>query len=63
MSPDISYFETPFVYWPMAESSLGIIGACLPQMCPFANTVYRGFMRHYQSMCPPIGKTLASDIV
>lgn len=32
--PDISYFTTPTVYWPMVESSLGIVGACLPLFRP-----------------------------
>lgn len=32
--PDISYVFTPTVYWPMVESSLGIIGACLPLLRP-----------------------------
>ena len=44
---DITYAETPMVYWPMVESSLGIIGACLPLMRPlFAGATSRGFMRH-----------------
>ncbi|KAL8832109.1 MAG: hypothetical protein Q9191_000466 [Dirinaria sp. TL-2023a] len=44
---DITYEETPMVYWPMVESSLGIIGACLPLMRPlFAGAASHGFMRH-----------------
>lgn len=31
---DISYENTPLVYWPMVESSMGIIGACLPTLRP-----------------------------
>lgn len=31
---DISYLLTPTVYWPMVESSLGIVGACLPLLRP-----------------------------
>lgn len=31
---DISYMNTPLVYWPMVESSLGIVGACLPMLRP-----------------------------
>lgn len=27
-------FNTPIVYWPMVESSLGIVGACLPMLRP-----------------------------
>lgn len=44
---DITYSQTPFVYWPMVESSLGIIGACLPLLRPlFAGAKSHGFMRH-----------------
>lgn len=32
--PDFSYLYTPTVYWPMVESSLGIVGACLPLLRP-----------------------------
>lgn len=32
--PDVSYLLTPTVYWPMVESSLGIVGACLPLLRP-----------------------------
>ncbi|CAD6573399.1 MAG: hypothetical protein ASARMPREDX12_006011 [Alectoria sarmentosa] len=31
---DISYISTPIVYWAMVESSLGIVGACLPMLRP-----------------------------
>lgn len=31
---DITFIETPLIYWPMVESSLGIIGACLPLLRP-----------------------------
>lgn len=31
---DVSYLLTPTVYWPMVESSLGIVGACLPLLRP-----------------------------
>ena len=33
-NPDISYLLTPSLYWPMVESSLGIVGACLPLLRP-----------------------------
>ena len=33
-NPDISYILTPSLYWPMVESSLGIVGACLPLLRP-----------------------------
>ncbi|KAL8683460.1 MAG: hypothetical protein Q9186_000615 [Xanthomendoza sp. 1 TL-2023] len=46
--------QTPLVYWPMVESALGIIGACLPLMRPlFAGAVSRGFMRDLQSVDIP----------
>lgn len=32
--PDIAYLLTPTIYWPMVESSLGIVGACLPLLRP-----------------------------
>ncbi|MCJ1451294.1 hypothetical protein MMC28_001630 [Mycoblastus sanguinarius] len=31
---DVTYIMTPTLYWPMVESSLGIVGACLPLMRP-----------------------------
>ncbi|CAD6590567.1 MAG: hypothetical protein ASARMPREDX12_004421 [Alectoria sarmentosa] len=31
---DVTYLLTPTVYWPMVESSLGIVGACLPLLRP-----------------------------
>ncbi|KAF6233129.1 hypothetical protein HO173_008673 [Letharia columbiana] len=31
---DLTYLLTPTVYWPMVESSLGIVGACLPLLRP-----------------------------
>ncbi|KAM0802748.1 hypothetical protein BDR22DRAFT_970990 [Usnea florida] len=31
---DFTYLFTPTVYWPMVESSLGIVGACLPLFRP-----------------------------
>ncbi|KAL8718116.1 MAG: hypothetical protein Q9225_004708, partial [Loekoesia sp. 1 TL-2023] len=46
--------QTPLVYWPMVESSLGIIGACLPLLRPlFAGAASRGFMRDLQSVDIP----------
>ena len=46
--PDI---ETPFIYWPMVESSLGIIGACLPLMRPLvAGAASPGFMRKLRTV-------------
>ncbi len=45
-SLDVSYTLTPTVYWPMVESSLGIVGACLPLMRPiFTGASSKGFMR------------------
>lgn len=31
---DITFIDTPLIYWPMIESSLGIVGACLPLLRP-----------------------------
>lgn len=48
---DITWFETPGVLWPMVESALGIVGACLPLLRPlFAGTSTRGFMRNLRSV-------------
>ena len=33
-SADITFIDTPIVYWPMIESGLGIVGACLPLLRP-----------------------------
>ena len=43
---DLAYHEqdllTPTVYWPMVESSLGVVGACLPIIRPiFTDTSFR----------------------
>ncbi|KAL8933848.1 MAG: hypothetical protein Q9216_006186 [Gyalolechia sp. 2 TL-2023] len=49
--PDI---QTPLVYWPMVESSVGIIGACLPLLRPlFAGAASHGFMRDLHSVDIP----------
>ncbi len=46
VSLDVSYTLTPTVYWPMIESSLGIVGACLPLLRPiFSGASSKGFMR------------------
>ncbi|KAF2496998.1 hypothetical protein BU16DRAFT_526054 [Lophium mytilinum] len=34
LEPDVSYFLTPIVYWPMIQAALQIIGACLPMLRP-----------------------------
>ncbi|KAL8811924.1 MAG: hypothetical protein Q9200_001422 [Gallowayella weberi] len=53
-SVDLSYIQTPLVYWPMVESALGIVGACLPLMRPlFAGVASRGFMRDLHSVDIP----------
>ncbi|CAF9930843.1 hypothetical protein IMSHALPRED_008293 [Imshaugia aleurites] len=36
---DVTYILTPTLYWPMVESSLGVVGACLPSMRP----IFRDF--------------------
>jgi len=33
-NPDLTYILTPTFYWPMIESSLGVLGACLPTLRP-----------------------------
>ncbi|KAL9584814.1 MAG: hypothetical protein Q9203_004515 [Teloschistes exilis] len=51
---DVTWLQTPLVYWPLVESSCGIIGACLPLMRPlFAGAASRGFMRDLQSVDIP----------
>ncbi|KAL9011928.1 MAG: hypothetical protein Q9173_003265 [Seirophora scorigena] len=51
---DISWLQTSFVYWPMIESGVGIVGACLPLLRPlFAGAATRGFMRDLQSVDIP----------
>ncbi|KAL9025593.1 MAG: hypothetical protein Q9196_005609 [Gyalolechia fulgens] len=53
-SLDITYLQTPLVYWPMVESSVGIIGACLPLLRPlFAGATSHGFMRDLHSVDVP----------
>ena len=48
---DITWFETPALLWPMIESALGIVGACLPLLRPlFAGTSTKGFMRNMRSV-------------
>ncbi|KAK4692115.1 hypothetical protein P7C71_g5025, partial [Lecanoromycetidae sp. Uapishka_2] len=39
---DLTYLLTPIVYWPMVESSLGIVGACLPSMRPVVTDGFVG---------------------
>ncbi|KAL9071978.1 MAG: hypothetical protein Q9161_003910 [Pseudevernia consocians] len=51
---DISYLNTPLVYWPMVESSIGIVGACLPLLRPlFVGASSNGFMRSLKSVKIP----------
>ena len=48
MSPDVL---SPTLSWPMVESSLGIIGACLPSVRPvFAGCSSLGFARKLRSI-------------
>ncbi len=45
---------TPFVYWPMVESSLGIVGACLPLMRPLlTGAASPGLMRRLRTVNTP----------
>ena len=49
---------TPLVYWPMIESSLGIVGACLPMLRPlFTRRVTTGGEERIQLQ----EKALAAD--
>ena len=42
---------TPTVYWPMVESSLGIVGACLPLLRPiFTDTPARNIFSSLRAM-------------
>lgn len=36
-NPDITYYLSPINYWPIIESSLGIVGACLPLLRPIGH--------------------------
>ena len=48
---DITWFETPSLVWQFVESTLGIVGACLPLLRPlFAGTSTKGFMRNLRSV-------------
>lgn len=47
---DLTYLLTPIVYWPMVESSLGIVGACLPSMRPVFT---EGFLSGLRSILSP----------
>ncbi|KAF6225282.1 hypothetical protein HO133_010480 [Letharia lupina] len=48
---DISYMNTPLVYWPMVESCMGVVGACLPLLRPlFVGASSNGFMRSLKSV-------------
>ena len=50
-SVDVSYILTPTVYWPMIESSLGIVGACLPLLRPlFTGATSKGFVRKLRNV-------------
>lgn len=47
---DITWILSPAIYWPMVESSLGIVGACLPLIRPLvSNSMTSGFMRSMRS--------------
>jgi hypothetical protein len=36
-NPDTPYYTSPVNYWPIIESSLGIVGACLPLLRPIGH--------------------------
>lgn len=51
---DITWMQSPSIYWGMIESSLGIVGACLPLFRPlFHGASSRGFVRHLRSVALP----------
>ena len=51
---DVTYVSTPVIYWAMVESSLGVVGACLPLMRPLvAGTSPSGFLRSLRSIVFP----------
>ncbi|KAL6721772.1 hypothetical protein ACLMJK_000877 [Lecanora helva] len=51
---DITYILTPTVYWPLIESSLGIVGACLPLLRPlFTGAKSKGFVRKLRKVTLP----------
>lgn len=48
---DVTWYETPSLVWQFVESTLGIVGACLPLLRPlFAGTSTKGFMRNLRSV-------------
>ncbi len=48
---DVTYILTPTVYWPMVESSLGVVGACLPLLRPlFTGATSKGFVRNLRKV-------------
>ena len=49
--------NTPLVYWPMIESSLGIVGACLPMLRPLFTRKSRPGGK---KLAQPQGKTLVA---
>jgi hypothetical protein len=52
--PDVTYILTPSIYWPMVESSLGIVGACLPLLRPlFPAASSTAFVRKLRSVNIP----------
>lgn len=62
-SVDITYLETPFVYWPMVQSSLGIIGACLSQIRPlFAGAALQPLLSHLEALYCSVKRPIVSSI-
>ena len=48
---DVTWILTPTLYWPMIESSLGIVGACLPLLRPlFTGATSKGFVRKLRNV-------------
>ena len=53
---------TPTLYWPMVESSLGIVGACLPLLRPlFINTSPKTIFSSLRTMISPLSFRNSDD--
>lgn len=48
---DVTYILTPTLYWPMVESSLGVVGACLPSMRPIFTDICRERRSQRSRLC------------
>ncbi|KAG9236802.1 hypothetical protein BJ875DRAFT_503134 [Amylocarpus encephaloides] len=49
-APDLTYYLTPIIYWPMIEAALGVVAACLPTLRPlFKGWSIESFMEGVRS--------------